>query len=96
MIRENKEGKEIISAFLAGYARLRDWPSNNEERKAVSDALKPFLKNEKIQDPAINKNLLNERKYIVLQGPPGTGKTRFAKKVAEKIKSKNIFYSVSF
>lgn len=37
------------------------------------------------------KNLLNERKYIVLQGPPGTGKTRTAKSVAEKIGAKTFF-----
>ncbi|NHX21678.1 AAA domain-containing protein, partial [Escherichia coli] len=37
------------------------------------------------------KNLLNERKYIVLQGPPGTGKTRTAKSVADKIGAKTFF-----
>ncbi|MEK6531424.1 MAG: hypothetical protein AABZ23_02890 [Deltaproteobacteria bacterium] len=31
-------GKKIISAFVAGYAELREWPTNNSHRKAISDA----------------------------------------------------------
>jgi len=26
---ESEEGKKIIAAFVAGYAELRDWPTNN-------------------------------------------------------------------
>ncbi|NCT93670.1 MAG: AAA domain-containing protein [Chitinophagaceae bacterium] len=88
---ECEEGKQIIAAFVAGYAKLRDWPSNKDHRKAVSDALEPFLKTETIDDSEEVKNLLNERKYIVLQGPPGTGKTRTAKSVADKIGAKTFF-----
>lgn len=88
---ETEEGKRIIAAFVAGYAKLRDWPSNKDHRKAISDALKPFVKLEKIDEAEEIKNLLNERKYIVLQGPPGTGKTRTAKEVAEKIDAKTFF-----
>lgn len=88
---ESEEGKQIIAAFVAGYAKLRDWPSNKDHRKAVSDALEPFLKTETIDDSEEVKNLLNERKYIVLQGPPGTGKTRTAKSVADKIGAKTFF-----
>ncbi len=43
---ESEEGKQIIAAFVAGYAKLRDWPSNKDHRKAVSEALEPFLKTE--------------------------------------------------
>jgi 5-methylcytosine-specific restriction protein B len=88
---ESEEGKKIISAFVAGYAKLRDWPSNKDHRKAISDALEPFLKNEIIDEVGEIKNLLIERKYIVLQGPPGTGKTRTAKEVAEKLLAKTFF-----
>ena len=88
---ESEEGKQIISAFVAGYAKLRDWPSNKDHRKAVSEALEPFLKTETIDEIEEVKNLLNERKYIVLQGPPGTGKTRTAKSVADKIGAKTFF-----
>jgi len=88
---ESEKGKQIIAAFVAGYAKLRDWPTNDNHRKAVSEALEPFLKTEKIDETEEVKNLLNERKYIVLQGPPGTGKTRTAKNVAVKISAKIFF-----
>ncbi len=88
---ESDEGKKVIAAFVAGYAKLRDWPSNKDHRKAISDALEPFLKNETVDEVEEIKNLLNERKYIVLQGPPGTGKTRTAKDVAEKLQAKTFF-----
>ncbi|MCX7929049.1 MAG: AAA family ATPase, partial [Patescibacteria group bacterium] len=88
---ESEEGKKIIAAFLAGYAKLRDWPSNKDHRKAVLGALEPFLEPEVIDETEEIANLLNERKYIVLQGPPGTGKTRTAKIVADKIRAKTFF-----
>jgi hypothetical protein len=88
---ESGEGKKVIAAFVAAYARLRDWPSNKDHRKAVSEALEPFLKIETIDEAEEVKNLLTERNYIVLQGPPGTGKTRTAKSVAEKIGAKIFF-----
>lgn len=88
---ESENGKKIISAFLAGYAKLRDWPSNNHHRRAISEALKPFLNTKTIDETEEVINLLKERKYIVLQGPPGTGKTRIAKIVADKIGSKTFF-----
>lgn len=88
---ESDEGKKIIAAFVAGYAKLRDWPSNKDHRKAISEALEPFLKSVAIDETEEVNNLLNERKYIVLQGPPGTGKTRTAKSVADKIGAKTFF-----
>jgi hypothetical protein len=88
---ESEEGKKIISAFLAGYAKLRDWPSNKDHRKAVSEALEPFLKTDTTDETKELIELLKERKYIVLQGPPGTGKTRNAKLVADKIEAKTFF-----
>ena len=88
---ESEEGKKTISAFVAGYAKLRDWPTNKDHRKAVSEALEPFLKAKTINDVDEVQNLLSERKYIVLQGPPGSGKTRTAKKVADKIHAKTFF-----
>ena len=88
---ESEKGKKIIAAFVAGYAKLREWPTNNGHRKAISDALEPFLKSETLDEAEEIKNLLNERKYIVLHGPPGTGKTRTAKEVASKINAKTFF-----
>jgi MoxR-like ATPase len=88
---ESEEGKKIISAFVAGYAKLRDWPSNNDHRKAILFALEPFLKKQKSDEIFELTKLLNERKYIVLQGPPGTGKTRTAKIIAEKCSAETFF-----
>lgn len=88
---ESVEGKQIISAFLAGYAKIRDWPSNQNHRKAISEALEPFLGISITNEIEELKSLLNERKYIVLQGPPGTGKTRTAKIVANQIGAKTFF-----
>jgi MoxR-like ATPase len=86
-----EEVKQIIAAFVAAYAKLRDWPSNNGHRKAVLEALKPFFETETFDEVEEVKNLLDERKYIVLQGPPGTGKTRTAKNVADKTGAKAFF-----
>lgn len=88
---ESEDGKKVIAAFVAGYAKLREWPSNNGHRKEISEALEAFVKRETINDVEEIKNLLRERKYIVLQGPPGTGKTRTAKEVAETINAKTFF-----
>src|SRR5690606_21203612 len=88
---ESEEGKKIIAAFVAGYAKLRDWPSNEKHRKAISEAIEPFTKPETIDETEEITNLLRERKFIVLQGPPGTGKTRTAKEVAGKMKTKPFF-----
>ncbi len=70
-------GKTLISKYLAIYANLRRWPSNNAQRTAVGTALT-------VSTPTINdrqnvKNLLEKRRFVVLQGAPGTGKTRLSK-----------------
>lgn len=88
---QSEEGKKIITAFLAGYAKIRDWPSNQNHRKAISKALEPFLGENTINEIEEVKKLLLERKYIVLQGPPGTGKTRTAKIVTDQIGAKTFF-----
>jgi len=84
-------GKSVIKGFLAGYAKLRDWPTNNTHRKAIADSLQPFMDKNNKDDQEVVKNLLSERKYIVLQGPPGTGKTRLAKEIASNLKAKTFF-----
>ena len=81
------KGKEIIDAFVAGYAKLRDWPTNKEHRNAIAKALSPFQNESDQDDIKIITNLLEKRKFIVLQGAPGTGKTRAAKKIAEEMEA---------
>lgn len=90
---ESDTGKKVISAFVAGYAKLREWATNDPQRKAISKALESFLK----QDHTIDEDedevskLLIERRFVVLQGPPGTGKTRTAKAVVDKLNAVSIF-----
>ena len=88
---ENEEGKKVITAFIAGYAKLRDWPSNNANRKAVLEALQPFTETCDIDDTDEIEKLLTERRFIVLQGPPGTGKTKASKDVASNLHAKTFF-----
>ena len=81
---QEENGMKIIYAWLATYAKIRSWATNEKQRKAIETALS------KISNPEVNneekdiKDLLEKRKYIVLQGAPGTGKTYTALNIAEK------------
>ncbi len=88
---ESERGKQIIAAFIAGYAKIRDWPSNNIQRSAISNALAHFVKTDEGEDEDEIEKLLRQRKFLVLQGPPGTGKTRLAKLLADKMGAKSFF-----
>lgn len=88
---ESEVGKQTIAAFVAGYAKLRDWPTNNNHRKAVTNALAPFVNHEDKDFELEIKKLLLERKFVVLQGPPGTGKTHSAKQVVKQLSAKSFF-----
>jgi len=88
---DNEEGKKVIAAFVAGYAKLRDWPTNNAHRRAVLEALEPFTKTNDVDDTFEVEKLLTERRFIVLQGPPGTGKTKASKDVAVNLHAKTFF-----
>jgi len=87
----SEQGMKVIAAFVAAYAKLRDWPTNSEHRKSLSEALLPFMTKKEIDDASTIVSLLKERKYIVLQGPPGTGKTRMAKHVTASLNAKTFF-----
>ena len=76
--------KRRISAILAGYAKLRNWPTNESQRKAITKAIKEVTSDHPSNNKAEVSSLLKERKYVVLQGAPGTGKTRLAKNIAEE------------
>jgi 5-methylcytosine-specific restriction protein B len=89
---DSDKGKKLISAFIAGYAKLRNWPTNKAHKKAIDEAIKPYLRDKDTDDDANILELLEERKYIVLQGPPGSGKTRMAKLITDKLKA-NVFFT---
>jgi len=87
----NEEGKKYIKGFLAAYAKIREWPTNAQHRKAVSNALKPFLKENIVNDKETIGSLIEERRFVILQGPPGTGKTTLAKEIAVDLSAKSFF-----
>lgn len=87
----SESAKKSIDAFVAAYAQLRNWPNNNDQRKAVNTALTPFVQKKVINTTSEVINLMKERKFVVLQGPPGTGKTRTAKEAALNNNAKVFF-----
>lgn len=88
---ESEEGRLFIDAFLAAYARTRNWPSNATQRAEVDKAL-ARRRVPVISDPLEEVNsLIKGRRFVVLQGAPGTGKTRLAKLVAAGLDAKIFF-----
>jgi len=89
-IIENKS-VEYLLGFLAAYAKLRNWASNNNHRKSISDSIA------KIKTSRLNitqndiLELLKQRKYIILEGAPGTGKTRMSHFLAKDLDAKVFF-----
>lgn len=71
--------QSTIKKYLAIYANLRRWSSNNTHRKNISEALNISSLTTDEKEEIIK--LINSRKYVVLQGAPGTGKTRMAKMI---------------
>lgn len=88
---ESEDSKALITAFLALYAKIRNWNWKKQFTKAIDKSLEPFSVNttKNIKDEVYN--LLLERRYLVLQGPPGTGKTRTAKQIAKKLDAEMFF-----
>ena len=87
---DSDEGFSILEGFLAAYARIRQWPSTKNQIKLVDSILSRF-ESSNVEDDVLIKNLLRERKYIVLQGAPGTGKTYSAKSIANEENYKTFF-----
>jgi 5-methylcytosine-specific restriction protein B len=85
------DGKKIISAFVAGYAKIRNWANNQTQRKAIDDSISAIKKTNYTNVEAETYSLLLQRKYLVLEGPPGTGKTRLANLMGAKLNAKTFF-----
>ncbi len=87
---ENKSSQVLIG-FLAAYAKLRNWASNNNHRKAISESISKIKQDSDVQKEDDINSLLLQRKYIILEGAPGTGKTRMAQLIAKKLNATTFF-----
>ncbi len=87
----SSDGRKAISAFVAAYAKLREWPTNNNHRKAIDGILSDYSYEERNLPDIELVDLIKNRKYLVLYGPPGTGKTRLAKKLCGLLSAKPFF-----
>lgn len=83
--------KKVIAAFVAAYARLRGWPSNETHRQAIEDSIQKVSNTQEPDEESDVRNLLLKRRYVILQGAPGTGKTRLAKIIARNLDAKTFF-----
>jgi len=88
---ESEESKDIIRAFIAIYARARDWLTNNTRREYFANAVQKLQKEESVNHASAIKNLLLQRKYVILTGPPGVGKTRLAKIIGNDLDAQVFF-----
>ncbi len=80
---QEKEGINTIYAWLATYAKIRSWGTNEKQRNAINKSLPSILSSSVTDETKEIKELLERRKYIVLQGAPGTGKTYTALNIAK-------------
>lgn len=80
---DSEEGLGVIFAWLAQYAKLRNW-GTKAQIKEQNKALKPYLNNKPADIEKDIKKLLKNRRFVVLQGAPGTGKTYNALKISDK------------
>ncbi len=79
---QEREGINTIYAWLATYAKIRSWGTNEKQRNAIGDSLSRISSSSVTDETKEIKDLLKKRKYIVLQGAPGTGKTYTALNIA--------------
>ena len=74
----------VISAWLAQYAKLRGWGTNQTQRAQQEKAIEYLLKKQQPVDIEGDiKGLLKRKRFVVLQGAPGVGKTYNALKIAQ-------------
>lgn len=84
-------GKLKINAFIAVYAKIRQWATNKQHHAAIDQAINNCISVRNFDEENDVLQLIRQRKFIVLQGAPGTGKTRLAHLIAGKLHGKTYF-----
>lgn len=75
---------KVVEAWIAQYASIRKWASTAPQRKAIAQAINSVrVERPHSQYEKEVKELLDNRRFVVLQGAPGTGKTFLAEKIAQ-------------
>lgn len=87
----SNEGKNIVNGFVAAYAELRNWATNNSHRDTIQKSIAKINNVKEIDEEIEVWELLQQRKFIVLQGAPGTGKTFLANHLSSKHFDKTFF-----
>ena len=88
---KSDESKEKIRAFIAIYAKARDWLTNNTRRNYFNNAVGNLHQEEDVDAVAEVKDLISQRKFVILTGPPGVGKTRLAKIIGKELDAQVFF-----
>lgn len=81
---DTDEGFGVLVAWLAQYAKLRNWGTNKKQIQEQDKAILPYLNTKSADIQNDIKALLDNRHYVVLQGAPGTGKTYNALEISKK------------
>lgn len=83
---KDEKGQWLVYKFFQAYAEIREWPLYKDLDSVYKSLFKemcPSTNNDnEDNDKKIVKQLLENRRFVVLQGAPGTGKTRLAKEIA--------------
>lgn len=89
MIVNYEKDLDLIKSWLAQYASWRNWDRYKNgniiqnKHEAIKNAIKKYKTPSKCPNENEVKNILFEKRFVVLQGAPGCGKTWTAKKLAE-------------
>lgn len=80
---------DVIVAWLAQYAKLRNWGTKAQIKKQDA-AIRPYQNTKPADLQKDIKKLLKNHRFVVLQGAPGTGKTYNAIEISKQY-TKTVF-----